>query len=482
MRRPRSFTHKRIPQIAIAGAALLALAACAPGSDAEDSTTSQPAESSAPAGSSAPAASASTGVAPGFDTTQPVTITVSDGWGTTGTGELFGKVIDEFEAKYPNVTVVRDTTDYDSYSASILLKGSSPNPPDVMMLQTAGYGQGFYQFAKSGLLLPLDDYAKAYGWSGRFGADANLDVFRFDAGSGDQWGSGPLLGVPEQNAMVSVFYNAKLMKEAGIESVPTTWAEFEDSLAKAKAAGITPIAQHNSYIHTYMAIWNAMTESASPVNDWIYGRGGSFDTDASVKTAQTIADWQAAGYFQDGVTGATYGDASGAFLNGNALYYIEGSWMTGAVESSLKSDGGVFQLPGMSGASGVPAGGGLTTPLTISSKSAHPDVAAAFLDFFTSQEVSDELFAGGWGLPGASVSPEMAEGSSLTSQVLTMLTPIEADGGAGTTPFLDWAAPTLTEQLPAALQQMAAGSITPAEFTAQIQSITAAFADERAGS
>jgi raffinose/stachyose/melibiose transport system substrate-binding protein len=465
MRHPHRASRLRRTSMAIGATSLVALmlAACSPGSGSD--------------GSAAPSAAP---VTAGIDTSEDVTITVSDGWGTTGTGELFGKIIDGFEEKYPNVTIKRDTTDYDSYSQSINLKGSSPNPPDVMMLQTAGYGQGFYQFARSGLLLPLDEYADAYDWSGRFGADTNLDVFRFDADNGDQWGAGPLFGLPEQNAMMTVFYNAKLLKQAGISDPPTTLSAFEDSLEKAKAAGITPIAQDNSYIHLYMAIWNAIVGDSGPVNDWIYGRDGSFDTPESQQAAAAIQDWQKADYFQDGVSGATGADSAGAFLNGKALYYVEGSWMTGAVEGSLGADGGAFQLTGDSGA--APAGGGLTTPLTISSKTKHPDVAAAFLDYFTSEAVSDQLFTGGWGMPGALTSDAVAQGTGLTNQVLSILTPIEAEGGTGTTPFLDWAAPTLTEQLPAALQQLAAGKLSPEEFTAQIQGITSDFADERSGS
>lgn len=455
--------RRSIPVIGIVAALTTGLAACAPGSSESDEPRS------------APSASA------GFDTSKDVTITVSDGWGTTGTGELFGTIIDDFEDKYPNVTIKRDTTDYDSYSQSILLKGSSPEPPDVMMLQTAGYGQGFYQFARSDLLLPLDDYAEAYGWSDRFGADSNLDVFRFDAEDGEQWGSGPLYGLPEQNAMMSVFYNAKLMKQAGLSAPPTTFDEFEDSLAAAKAADITPIAQHNSYIHTYMSVWNALVGDAEPINDWIYGRGGSIETEEATAAAQTLADWQKAGYFQDGVSGATYGDASSHFLNGKSLYYIEGSWMAGAVEESLGADGGAFQLPGEEAGVAVPAGGGLTTPLTISSKTEHPDVAAAFLDYFTSETTSDQLLEGGWGMPGAAVSADAAGGPGLTNEILATLEPIEAEGGAGTTPFLDWAAPTLTEQLPAALQELTAGSMSAEEFTARIAGLTDEFAAKREG-
>jgi raffinose/stachyose/melibiose transport system substrate-binding protein len=106
----------------LAAVAALGLAACSPGSNTNNT-------SSSPAGGSA---------STGFDPSQKVTITVSDGWGTTGTGAAFGQVIKNFEAKYPNVTVNRETTDYATYGQRVLLLGNSPNPPDVMMLETSG--------------------------------------------------------------------------------------------------------------------------------------------------------------------------------------------------------------------------------------------------------------------------------------------------------------------------------------------------------
>ena len=47
--------------------------------------------------------------------------------------------------------------------------------------------------------------------------------------------------VPYQMKGNGVFYNKDLFAQAGIESVPTTWAEFVDVCAKLKAAGITPL-------------------------------------------------------------------------------------------------------------------------------------------------------------------------------------------------------------------------------------------------
>ncbi len=447
---------------AICGAALLT--ACAPGG------TSQ-------------SVAQSLASATAFNPNQKVTITISDGWGTTGTGATFGDVIKAFEAKYPNVTVDRESTDYASYQQTINTLGSSPNPPDVLMLETSGYGQGFYQFVQAGLLLPLDSYAKEYGWTTRFGAASNLDVFRFDAADHNQWGQGNLYGVPEQNSMITVFYNKELLAKAGISAVPSTFAQFEQSLAAAKAKGITPIAESSTYIHTEMALWDSFVTSSAAVNDWVYGdKGASFASPANVKAAQTLADWQQAGYFEPGVEGESDDNAVALFDSGKTLYYIEGSWDAGAVQSALGANAGAFRLPSATAGATAPVGGGLTTPLVISSKSKHPAVAAAFINYFLSVQNSDYLFDNGWGIPGASVSPSTAASPSLTSQILALLTPEEAPGGAGTTPFLDWSTPTFTDMLPTYLQNLAAGHTSAAGFTSLVQSQWSTFQQQRSSS
>jgi raffinose/stachyose/melibiose transport system substrate-binding protein len=447
---------------AVIGAGLsvaVLLAACSPGSK-----------------SNAPAASTGS-VSTGIDASKKVTITVADGWGTTGSGAAFGQVIKNFEKKYPNVTVTRQTTDYGTYQQSINLKGASPNPPDVMMLETSGYGQGFYNFASAGLLLPLDKYAKAYGWDSRFGNDANLDVFRFDPTNHDQWGTGTLYGVPEQNAQIGVFYNKALLAKAGVTSVPTTFAGFEQSLAAAKAKGVTGIEESNTFIHTEMALWDAFAGSASDVNNWVYGASGSFADPANLEAARTIQDWQSKGYFEDGAVGTNDSDAAAAFLAGKAMYYVEGSWMSGGVEGSLKANGGWFAFPSSSPTS--PVGGGLTTPLVISAKSKHPDVAAAFLDYFTGPQASTYLFQHGWGLPGAGVPASLATAGSPTAAIIESLAKVEGPSGAGTTPFLDWSNPQFTTQLPTELQKLAAGHQSPSSFVTGVQSIWKQFNDKR---
>jgi raffinose/stachyose/melibiose transport system substrate-binding protein len=456
-----SWRRKRsVLGIAVAAVGVLALAACSPGSTNKSNTSA-----------------ASGPVATAINTSKKVTITVSDGWGTEGGGAVFAKVIKNFETKYPNITVNRETTDYSSYLQTVNLKLNSPNPPDVMMLETSGYGQGFYSAISANKLLPLDSYAKAYDWAGRVGSDASLNVFRMDPNQHYLWGSGNLYGVPEQNSIIGVFYNKSLLKKAGYDTPPTTFDNFVKTLQAAKAHGVTPIEESSTFIHTQMALWDSFVTSADQVNNWIYGASGTFASAGNLKAAQTIQDWNKAGYFQSGAVGTSDNDAAAAFLGGKAMYYIEGSWMSGGVEGSLKADGGWFPFPSASANS--PVGGGPTTPLVIPANAKHKDVAAAFLNFFLSQEQTDFMFQQGWGLPGGQITQSLAKTGTPTADIVAALAKSEGSGGGGTTPFIDWANPQFSTQLAPELQSLAAGRQSPTDFTNKIQGQWTQFNNKR---
>ena len=451
----------RIAITAVVAATAVMLAACSPGSNNKTD-----------------GGGATTGsVATSIDTSKKVSITVTDGWGTTGGGAAFAKVISNFEAKYPNVKVNRETTDYNIYLQTVNLKLNSPNPPDVMMLETSGYGQGFYSSISANKLLPLDSYSKAYDWPGRIGSDAALNVFRMDPSQHYLWGSGNLYGVPEQNSIIGVFYNQKLLKEAGFDTPPTTFDDFVKTLQAAKSKGITPIEESSTFIHTEMALWDSFVSSADQVNNWIYGASGTFASDENMKASQTIQDWNKNGYFQKGAVGTSDNDAAAAFLGGKAMYYIEGSWMSGGVEGSLKTDAGWFPFPSSSPNS--PVGGGPTTPLVIPANSKNHDVAAAFLNFFLSQEQTDFMYQQGWGLPGAKITQSLTTAGSPTALIVSTLAKAEGPGGGGTTPFIDWANPQYSTQLAGELQRLAGGKQSAADFTNKIQGQWTQFNNQR---
>ena len=98
----------------------------------------------------------------GFEKLGPVTLRVVSSEGSGGPREAIKQLTKEFEAKYPNVTVQVSFRDFSSWIKQAKLAASSDNPPDVF----AG-NQGYQldgELVKAGLILPLNEYAKAYGW------------------------------------------------------------------------------------------------------------------------------------------------------------------------------------------------------------------------------------------------------------------------------------------------------------------------------
>ena len=86
-----------------------------------------------------------------------------------------------------------------------------------------------------------DFYAKAFGWD--TWPASQLEQMRVD--SSGRRGDGPLYAMGLNFSMTGVFYNKDLAAKFGMTSAPTTLAELDADLKKAKDAGLTPAAQFN---------------------------------------------------------------------------------------------------------------------------------------------------------------------------------------------------------------------------------------------
>ena len=126
----------------------------------------------------------------------------------------------------------------------------------------------------------LDDYATAFGWDEW--PVPQLNQNRLDA-DGIR-GSGTLYAMGLNYSLTGVFYNKKLAAQIGMTEPPKTVAEFEDLLAKAKAAGLQPIMEWGSAksgmglafpLQNLMAAYGPV----GPINDWIFQKpGATIDT------------------------------------------------------------------------------------------------------------------------------------------------------------------------------------------------------------
>ena len=437
----------RLLAAALAAALLLMVAACgSPGSSN---------------GGSAASGVASTG----FDTSKKVTITMWDTENSPGPSKALNDLISQFEAKYPNVTVKRTVKNFDDYMATIKLAASSDNAPDVFQGNEGSVDQAL---VKAHLIVPLDSLAKAYGWDSRFGSSAALNPLRWSA-DGEHWGTGQLWGIAQKAEVLGAFYNKATLARLGLQ-VPTTFDEFQHTLAVAKSKNVPPIMVGNldrwPMGHVFMVL-QARFDNPSSISNWTYGRpGASFDDAGTRKAASVLEQWGKDGYFEDGFNGVSQTNAAARFGKGEGLYFITGPWENQTFAGPLKDGVGFFPLPSLDGSAGAPTTGSLSLPYHISAKSQNKAVAAAFINFITDPHAAGIVIDNG-DLPAAA-----PEGASVdpNSSLAAISKAWQEKSKAGTlTPYLDWATSTMGDTLFGGLQQLSEGKVTPAQFTAAVQ-------------
>jgi raffinose/stachyose/melibiose transport system substrate-binding protein len=436
----------------------LAAAACTPGGAVTHAT--------------APPAPAVTGVTE----TGPVTLTVWDQeYGKVGS--VWDQLNHEFEQRYPNVTVVRVKKDFNELKALLRLAISGPHPPDVVEANQGWPDMG--QLVKAGLLLPLDNYAKAYGWDDR--VSQNVRSVSSWSPDGKQFGTGNLYGYTTMGELIGVYYDKQKLAGLGL-SVPTTFDEFEHDLAVAKQAGEIPIQFGNNDqfpgIHEFAVIQDQMSP-VKELTDFIFGTEGaqlSFDTPANVQAATTLQNWAKQGYFTPGFGGGGYQDAVNNFVKGQGVFMITGNWIVANLGADNRNFG--FFLMPPTQPNGPPVStGGAGYPLSIAASSEHPDVAAAYIDWMNSPHASGMLVpTGQLPLSTGATAPSVQDGTVL-ADVIDAANTVSASNGV--VPYEDWATPDFYDTLTAGIQELMASRITPQQFVSQIQQDYADFQNSR---
>ncbi|MGR6920633.1 extracellular solute-binding protein [[Actinomadura] parvosata] len=454
-RQPRGV---RALALLVASAVAACAAGCAPGS-------------SAPPAASSPKASA-TAVRTDAAALGDVTLTVWDQEVRGGQAAQMEKLNAAFQAKYPNIKLNRVSRSFDDLNTTLRLALSGNEPPDVVEANNGRSSMG--AFVKAGQLRPLDDYAQAYGWKSRY-PESVLRYSRYSA-DGKLFGEGNLYGLPQVGEVVGIFYNAAKLKKLGLEP-PKTWAEFETALGRAKTGGEVPLQFGNldkwPAVHVFGTV-QGRTVPPAQIGTLAFGRkGASWTTPENVKAAEQLVSWVDKGYFAKGFNGQGYDAAWQAFGKGQGVFLIAGTWLLADLQKALGADLGFMLPPGATADAAPVATGGTGLPFAITAKSPHPDAAAAYIDFITSEDAMKVLTETG-NLPVADTGEQtVADGPQ--REVFTAFGTVTAKDGL--VPYLDYATPTFADTLGAALQDLLAKKAAPRDFLATLEKDYKTFAE-----
>ena len=419
----------------------------------------------------------------GFEDLGDVTLNVISAEGSGGPQDALKELSSSFEEKYPNVTVKIGFRDFAAWTKQAKLVASSDDAPDVF----AG-NQGYQmdgELVKAGLIVPLDEYAKAYGWDESYTPETMQQFMWTD--DGQTFGEGTLWGVAQTGQSVGVFANMAKLEEAGVDPASLeTFDDFEAALQKLRdtlPADEPVIALGNRDQYGALHLWGGIQGAYTPaqdMRDWIFQKdGASFDTEGNVTSLQKFKEWVDKGYLGkgDAFNAVNDNEAAIAFSKGKGAMLIAGNWNAATVRDGLGEDAGFFNVP--AGESGDLVNIGSTSfPMHISAKSENPDLAAAYLDHITGPDAGETLVE-------TAQIPAAIDGTAEPSDPLGKGIKEGWDQlveSGGLTFYPDWSSPTMLQTMGQTFQEMLAGRLEPAEVAKRIQDDWAKYHEELGGS
>jgi len=312
----------------------------------------------------------------------PVTVSwwvLSGGGGAEDPRTEFNKrVIAEYEAANPNVTIEMTVLENEAFKQKIKAAINAGDPPDLFHSWGGGV---MVDQANMGMLTDITPFVKST-LSKKIGIGA-LGVYGYD---------GTFYGAPYDMGAVVFWYNKDIFKACGI-SVPKTWSELLAAVPVIKAKGYVPISlgAGDKWPAHFWWVYLAMRLGGIDAFNAAYGGSGSFKDDTFVKAGEKLLELAALDPFQTGYLGATYDDEARLVGNGTAAMELMGQWAPSVQEGNAGDDFvgadkiGMFTFPAVEGGKGkltdvMGGGNGYVV-----GKNA-PAAALDFLDFFLSKE------------------------------------------------------------------------------------------------
>jgi len=286
-------------------------------------------------------------------------------------------VIQQFEAANPGVTVKLEIRSVDEHKSALRIATASKAGPDIYYMW-AGLGLGG-EFVKSGLSAPLDDFYKKYNWDARLRPVAAQYTSLYPPGRH---------GVPYTVNGEVLYYNKALFKKAGIDTPPQTYADLLGAAEKLKKAGIPAFTFGGSVNWHVMRLMDAVLEA----------KCGAQTHDAlkamTVKWSDSPCANDAFKDFQKWISDYTlkpfmsYDQVQSRklFFADRAAMMLEGDWMVAQLRAEAKDPTAFAIFPFPTGTNRLY---GFGTNLIIN-PNGKKDLAARFIDFYTSDKVQQE--------------------------------------------------------------------------------------------
>ena len=304
----------------------------------------------------------------------PVTLTFLSHYGAEPMKTGIANLIGEWNKANPDIQVKQQTVNFDDLLTTLNVRQTGGQGADVL----SSYALWGGQLAANGVLdKPPTDVA----------SDITSN-YSTSAASAVTGGDGQVFGYPTEFATYVLYYNKKILSDAGVASPPSTWAELKDVAAKTTKKD----ASGNYQVEGLALIQDGDNKTAHPFLALLNSAGGKFlNADGS-----SAMDDKAKSVMQLEADLAKSGAATTAlaptevFPSNQVAMAIQASWWVGSLKTQMKdaySNVGTAPVPGpQAGQKGSLA---YAFFLGVNAGSRHKTEAWKFLTWLDTHKTSD---------------------------------------------------------------------------------------------
>ena len=332
------------------------------------------------------------------------------------TGDLGQKgiteIFQEFKAK-TGITVEDSPIGHEDFKTGILVRAAGHNLPDVF---------SYWAGARTQFVVDAGDLATI---GDMWNADGLDKVVAKSIADGATLYNGKRYLIPFGYHYVGMFYNPKVMADAGISEMPKTWDDLVAACKTLKAKGISAFAlgSKNRWPAQFWFDY-ILLRTAGPDYRANLMSGKASYTDPEVKAALTM--WKS--LFDDGCFAANsnagdWTDAADQVAKGTAAMTLMGTWITGYWNQNGLKPGEnykFFEFPKIK--DGVPnAALGPVDGLVTAANAKHPENARKLLSWLISDPSVQAKWATVQGALSANVNVPLSTYNSVMTHALDVV-------------------------------------------------------------
>lgn len=235
------------------------------------------------------------------------------------------KIAEHFTAANPNIEISFEYIPMLDLPAKVETSFLANNEADIIVFNYMGPS---LDWISSGLAVPLNEELKAWNLEDRF-IERALNTWKEP--------DGKQAGIPLPGFDWPVWYNMDILKQAGVETIPTTQAELIETAQKVRAAGFQPFSIGGNMGALTQLYQTAINQAFILDDQALHYREGNYgSSEAAIAVTQSFINLWEEGVFCDGCEGMDWGAMESMYFEGRAAMGFNGMWAYAAAPEEIQ--------------------------------------------------------------------------------------------------------------------------------------------------